>query len=75
MSGSKPKNNEIGQLLNQTMSLFTSQDLSVLEKLVDTNFKDAMMVNNLAKLQMAQIGLTQKVNSVFSQQLNKFITQ
>jgi hypothetical protein len=75
VSGSKPKNNEIGQLLNQTMSLFTSQDLSVLEKLVDTNFKDAMMVNNLAKLQMAQIGLTQKVNSVFSQQLNKFITQ
>ena len=49
--------------------------MNVLQQLVNTNFKDAVMTNNLTKLQMAQVALTQRINSVFSTQLNKYITQ
>jgi len=41
--------------------------------MVVTNYKDAMMTNNLAKLQMAQINLSEKINNLFSQSLNQYI--
>jgi hypothetical protein len=39
--------------------------MALLEQMVLNNFKNAMMTNNLAKLQMAQIGLTEKINNLF----------
>lgn len=75
VEGKQQKNTEVAQLINQAMSLFSSQDLEVLHNMVQTNFRDAMITNNLGKLQMAQVALTQRLNNVFSQQLNKFITQ
>lgn len=41
--------------------------------MIATNYKDAVMTNNLAKLQMAQINLTEKINNLFSQSLNQYI--
>ena len=45
----------------------------ILQKMIGTNFKDAVMANNLAKLQMAQINMTEKINNLFQQSLNQFI--
>jgi len=56
----------IGRQINKCLGQFTSQDMLLLEKMVLTNYKDAVMTNNLAKLQMAQIGLTEKINNLFS---------
>lgn len=47
--------------------------MAILEQMVVTNYKDAMMTNNLAKLQMAQINLSEKINNLFSQSLNRYI--
>ena len=47
--------------------------MAILEQMVVTNYKDAMMTNNLAKLQMAQINLSEKINNLFSQSLNQYI--
>lgn len=70
----KAKNDpNIGRQINKCLGQFTSQDMLLLEKMVLTNYKDAVMTNNLAKLQMAQIGLTEKINNLFSQSLNQYI--
>lgn len=45
----------------------------ILEQMIATNYKDAVMTNNLAKLQMAQIKLTEKINDLFAQSLNQYI--
>ena len=64
---------DIGRMLNKCMGQFTKDDMQVLEQMVKTNFKDAVMASSLAKLQMAQIHLTEKINTVFSQSLNQYI--
>lgn len=56
----------IGRMINKCLGQFTSDDLALLEQMVQMNFKDAVMTNSLAKLQMAQIGLTEKINNLFS---------
>lgn len=40
------------------MSSFSTADLQVLEQMVATNFKDAVLTSNLGKLQAAQLVLT-----------------
>ena len=39
--------------------------------MVRENFHDAVMVNTLAKLQHAQITMTEKLNNIFVQSVNK----
>jgi len=64
---------EVGRLINKCMGQFNSEDMSLLEEMINSNFKNAMMTNNLAKLQMAQIHLAEKINSIFSQSLNQYL--
>ena len=59
--------------MNKCLGQFSSEDMLLLEKMVQANFKDAIMTNNLAKIQMAQIELTGKINNLFSQSLNQYI--
>lgn len=66
MDGDITGDSDIGRMLNKCMGQFTSEDMATLEEMVKTNFNDAVMTNSLAKLQMAQIHLTEKINSVFS---------
>ena len=75
IDGSQKGDPEIGRALNKCMSQFTSEDMQILEQMVHTNFRDAMMSSNLSKLQMAQISLTEKINNVFTQSLNKYLKQ
>ena len=39
--------------------------------MVRENFQDAVMVNTLARLQHAQITMTEKLNNIFVQSINK----
>lgn len=64
---------EIGRLLNKCMGQFNSEDMSILEAMVNSNFKDAMMTHSLCKLQTAQIQLAEKINGIFSQSLNNYL--
>lgn len=63
----------IGRMINKCLGQFTSEDMALLEQMVQMNFKDAVMTNSLSKLQMAQIGLSEKINNLFSQSLNQYI--
>ncbi len=62
---------EIARALNQCISQFSTDDLALLEGMVKENFHDAVMVNTLAKLQHAQITMTEKLNNIFVQSVNK----
>lgn len=75
VEGKNTSNSEIGDLLNKCMSQFTAGDMKVLEQMIAQNYKYATITNSLSKLQMAQVNLTEKMNSVFGAYLNKFITQ
>lgn len=44
---------EIARALDKCLSQFTAEDMALLEQMVQTNFQDAMIQNNLIKLQMA----------------------
>ena len=64
---------DIGRMMNKCMGQFNNDDMKILEELVRTNFTDTMMINSLSKLQMAQINLTEKINTSFSVSLNKYL--
>ena len=71
IDGKEQNDPNIGRAINKCLGQFTREDMVILEKMISTNFKDAVMANNLAKLQMAQINLTEKINNLFSQSLNQ----
>jgi len=62
---------EIARALNSCISQFSSDDMKVLEKMVMENFEDAVMVNSLAKLQHVHITMTEKLNNIFAQSIQK----
>ena len=69
--GREKPDDEIGKALVQCMSQFSEDDMAVLESIVKENFHDAIMINSLAKLQHAQITMSEKLNNIFSQSLSR----
>jgi hypothetical protein len=69
--GKRPADPEVARSLNQCISQFSTDDLRVLETMVRENFQDAVLVNSLAKLQLTQITMTEKLNNIFVQSINK----
>lgn len=50
IDGKQTSDPEIGRSLNKCLSQFTADDMQILEQMIHTNFRDAMMANNLSKL-------------------------
>lgn len=74
LNGQAAKDANIVRSINSCLSRFTGEDMQLLESMMLKNFNDAMLTNNLAKLQMAQIGLTEKINNLFIKSLNQYIS-
>lgn len=74
LDGKQAKETSVARSIHQCLSLFSGEDMQVLEQMMLTNFSDAMLTNNLAKLQMAQISLTEKINNLFIKSLNQYIS-
>jgi len=64
---------EIGRLINKCLGQFSVEDMSLLETMVNQNFRNASVSNSLGKLQMAQIHLAEKINNVFAKSLNNYL--
>jgi hypothetical protein len=75
IEGKRQPDSEVARALNHCISQFSSGDLALLEGMVKENFQDAVMVNTLARLQHAQISLTEKLNNIFVQSVNKGISK
>jgi len=41
--------------------------MQVLESMISENFSDSIIINNLSKLQHAQITMNEKLNNIFAQ--------
>lgn len=63
----------MARTIKKALDQFTTDDMGILEQMIVKNYKNAVMTNNLAKLQMSQINLTEKINGLFSQSLNQYI--
>lgn len=50
IKGNQISDPEICRSINKCLGQFTSEDLVILQQMIGTNFKDAVMANNLAKL-------------------------
>jgi len=61
---------ELGRMLDDTMGQFSTDDMEYLEKLVASNFEDALMINSLARLQQNQLRITEKLNNIFAESFN-----
>lgn len=73
LDGKEVDDPNIGRTIKKCLGQFTNEDMAILEQMIATNYKDAVTTNNLAKLQMAQINLTEKINNLFAQSLNQYI--
>ena len=56
----------MGRLLNECLSEFSTDDMSLLEQLIAGNFEDALMMSSLSKLQKHQLNLSERLNTAFS---------
>lgn len=45
--------------------------MQILESMVQENFQEAVILNTLAKLQHIHITMTEKLNNIFTQSINK----
>ena len=53
LENKEAKNSMIAKDINACMSKFSGEDLEILEQIILKNYEDAMVSNNLSKLQIA----------------------
>lgn len=70
LSGKREGDTDLGRLLDDTMGQFSTDDMIQLENQVASNFEDALMINNLARLQKGQLRITEKLNNIFAESFN-----
>lgn len=70
LEGKRVGDSDLGRLLDDTMGQFSTDDMIQLESQVASNFEDALMINNLARLQQGQLRITEKLNNIFAESFN-----
>lgn len=70
LSGKKSGNIEIANQLNASLGCLKEQEFAVLEQMLQENFDSAFILNTIAKLQQAQVRLSERIN----EQLNPSIS-
>lgn len=53
------------------MAQFSTDDMALLEATIANNFEDAMMIGSLSKLQQHQLYLSERLNSILSDNVLK----
>ena len=51
LDGKIEGDSELGRLMNECLGQFSTGDMDLLESMIESNFEDALMINNLSKLQ------------------------
>lgn len=71
LDGKQPSNSSIGRLLEDCMAQFSNDDMALLESSIASNFEDALMIGSLSKLQQHQLRISEKLNSIFADNVSK----
>ena len=56
----------MGRMMDECLGQFSNDDMDLLESLIASNFEDAIMINNLSKLQQHQLRISEQLNSIFA---------
>jgi len=70
VNGKRQGNSDLGRMLDDAMGQFSTDDMEYLEKIVASNFEDALMINSLARLQQNQLRISEKLNNIFAESFN-----
>lgn len=57
---------DMGRMMDECLGQFSNDDMDLLESLIASNFEDAIMINNLSKLQQHQLRISEQLNSIFA---------
>ena len=57
------------------MAQFSTDDMALLEATIAGNFEDALMIGSLSKLQQHQLHLSERLNSILSDNVLKAVQQ
>jgi len=52
--------------MDECLGQFSTDDMELLERLVASNFEDALMISSLSKLQQHQLNISSQLNSIFA---------
>lgn len=52
--------------MDECLGQFSTDDMDLLERMVASNFEDALMINSLSKLQQHQLGISSQLNQIFA---------
>jgi hypothetical protein len=52
--------------MDECLGQFSTDDMDLLERMVTSNFEDALMINSLSKLQQHQLGISSQLNQIFA---------
>lgn len=56
-------------MMNECLGQFSTDDMDLLESLIASNFEDALMINNLSKLQQHQLRISGQLNQIFAESI------
>lgn len=70
INGDHAGDSELGRLLDDCMGQFSTNEMSLMESLVASNFEDAMMLSSLSKLQQHQLRISSNLHSIFADSIN-----
>lgn len=56
-------------MMDDCLGQFSTDDMSMLESMIVSNFEDAVMISNLSKLQKYQLRIQEKLNQIFAESI------
>lgn len=62
LDGKIEGNGDMGRMMDECLGQFSNDDMDLLESLIASNFEDAIMINNLSKLQQHQLRISEQLN-------------
>lgn len=62
LEGKTEGDGDMGRMIDECLGQFSNDDMDILESLIASNFEDAVMINNLSKLQQHQLRISEQLN-------------
>lgn len=62
LDGKTEGDGDMGRMIDECLGQFSNDDMDLLESLIASNFEDAVMINNLSKLQQHQLRISENLN-------------
>lgn len=69
LEGKRVGDSKLGRMMDDCLGQFSTDDMTMLEQMIVSNYEDAVMISNLSKLQSAQLRIQEKLNQIFAESI------